>query len=102
MITVGDMMLTPEQHADLFANSSMRRHGLAGHIRRWPRGIVPVVFENGFDAAYVAMIKSAMRYIMKHSCVMFDWQDKPRKDYVLIKPGNQCASLVSLTSSLLE
>ncbi|KAG5679821.1 hypothetical protein PVAND_009359 [Polypedilum vanderplanki] len=97
LISVGDMILTPEQYASLFGNSSsMRRHGLAGSFRRWPNGVVPVVFEDGFKHSFLKRIKSAMRYIMRHSCVVFDWTTKitKKQDHILVKSGNRCASLI--------
>lgn len=90
------MILTKAQYDTLFSNKAIKRHGLSNSFRHWPNATVPVQFDDVFTVSFKERIKGAMRYIMKHSCIKFDWKNEPTSDHVFVTKAKKCASNVRL------
>ena len=95
IVVVGDMLLTESQYQFLYTNDSFKRHGLKRVFNHWPGAIVPVAFApNTFSEEFITVVKSAMEYISRVSCVKFEFNRRHVDNYILITKGSGCSSQV--------
>lgn len=81
----GDMILTIEQ-SRFYVDDPIKRNGLENPIFRWPKGLIPIVFDPKFNETHKKLIRQAAKHISDNTCVKFNFNADTQKhpNYVQI------------------
>ncbi|OWF49657.1 zinc metalloproteinase nas-14-like [Mizuhopecten yessoensis] len=95
-----DMMLTPEQFAAFYPDTTKKRKkrkAVRNTVFRWPNAVMKYAFRDGvFSNLDKYMIKVSMREWEKYTCVRFEEREPSDTDYVLFNDGFGCNSQLGM------
>jgi len=96
-----DILVDPEEYAQLQSGGITKRKATNVEARRWTNGVIPYKFvDNGFSAEEKQKVIEATKIWNRETCLHFRPATSRDKNYLAIKNGKGCNSYVGMYSHM--